>query len=68
MRGVGVGRGSGKARDAHSRDREANNADPPTSVCTIPAISDGAKAAAEPDGAVSVSGSRTTMPSSECID
>jgi hypothetical protein len=42
--------------------------EPPTSACTAGSTSSGRRPATEPFGASSVSGSRSTMPSSECID
>ena len=64
----GSRRGSSRARAAHSRKREANSADPPTSVVTICSISSGSNAiSSAPGGSWSVSGMRSTMPSSVAI-
>jgi hypothetical protein len=61
--------GSSSARAAHSRNRDANSADPPTSAVTSGSISSGSNSATSAEGgSPSVSGSRSTMPSSECID
>ncbi|SKV64654.1 Uncharacterised protein [Mycobacteroides abscessus subsp. abscessus] len=64
----GVRRGSSRARAAHSRNRAANNADPPTSRVTIDSISVASKTKrSAPGGLSSVSGRRTTMPSSVAV-
>ena len=69
VRRRGSRRGSSSDRAAHSRNRDANSAEPPTSPVTMASISSGSKIAMSPDGgSASVSGSRSTMPSSECIE
>ena len=73
-------RGNSSARAAHSRNRDANSAEPPTSAVTMGSISSGSKtnsppksggAPTAPGGASPesdrVSGNRTTMPSSEAV-
>ncbi len=61
----GSRRGSSRARAAHSRNREANSAEPPTSEVTMSSISSGSNTTTSaPGGSWSVSGTRSTMPSS----
>ena len=61
----GLRRGSSRARAAHSRNREANRAEPPTSSVTICSSSSGSKTnSSAPGGSLSASGTRTMMPSS----
>ena len=66
LRRPGSRRGSSRARAAHSRNRLAKSAEPPTSWVTICSISSGSKTITSPvGGSASVSGIRITMPSSE---
>ena len=62
----GCRRGSSIARAAHSRNREANNADAPISAVTISLISSGSISAIPVGGGSSASGTRTMIPSSVC--
>ncbi len=70
----GLRRGSSRARAAHSRNRDANSADPPTSAVTSGSTSSGSTTASSVPvrwtprrSSSSTSGSRSTMPSSACI-
>jgi hypothetical protein len=61
-------RGRSSALAAHSRNLEANSAEPPTSVVTTSSISSGSKStSAASGGSASVSGMRITIPSSPAI-
>ena len=63
-RDFGSRRGSSRARAAHSRNREANRAEPPTSSVTICSSSSGSQTIRSAlGGSDSVSGIRSTMPS-----
>ena len=63
-RDLGSRRGSSSARAALSRNRAANNADPPTSSVTTDSITSGSQMISSALGASdSVSGTRSTMPS-----
>ena len=69
VRRRGSRRGSSRARAAHSRNRLANSAEPPTSAVTSRSMSSGSRTARSASGGSPVvSGSRSTMPSSECIE
>ncbi len=64
-RRFGFIRGMSRARAAHSRKREANSADPPTSSITICSSSSGSKTnSSAPGGSAAASGTRAMMPSS----
>ena len=60
----GLRLGSSNARAAHSRNREAKSAEPPTCSVTISSISSGSKAKIDASGSASPSGRRNTIPSS----
>lgn len=63
-RDLGSRRGSSSARAAHSRNRDAKSAEPPTSsVTTLSIVSGSSTIRSAPGGADSVSGTRSTMPS-----
>ena len=63
-RDFGSRRGSSSARAAHSRNRAANSADPPTSSVTIASSCSGSSTMrSAPGGSAEVSGTRSTMPS-----
>ena len=65
MRVPGRSLGMSSDRAAHSRKREANSADPPTSSVTICSSSSGSKTnSSAPGGSASASGMRAMMPSS----
>ena len=71
VRRSGRRRGSSRARAAHSRKREANRADPPTSAVTSASTSSGSmlmrSITERADSSSSTSGRRRTMPSSACM-
>ncbi len=65
VRRPGLRRGISSARAAHSRKREANRAEPPTSSVTICSSSAGSKTnSSAPGGSAVASGIRAMMPSS----
>ena len=67
VRRPGCRRGSSSARAAHSRNRDANSADAPSSAVTSCSTSSGSSSAIPAGGGSSASGTRITMPSSVCI-
>ena len=65
LRRFGLSRGRSSARAAHSRNREANSADPPTSSVTSWSSSSGSKTnSSAPGGSAVASGIRAMIPSS----
>ena len=71
--GPGAGGAAAAPGPRDSRNRDANSAEPPTSAVTIGSISSASKTKSSAPGGFSsppempVSGSRTTMPSSEAV-
>ncbi len=59
-------RGSSSARAAHSRNRDANSAEPPSSAVISGSSSSASNSAMPAGGGSSVSGTRSTIPSSVC--